>query len=131
MGHTNRCPICFNMYRFNIKIGDKVSEVLIDKYDLDVLLGIAKLHRDGKPITVTDICTHINMGFGETNDTIKRLRKLKLVANAEYTGTKQIRGKRKFTALGYAVVIAYESNIYGMPINSIPAQELKANTRLI
>lgn len=132
MGHTHRCPICFNMYRFRLRVAGTGREILIDKYDLDVLLGIAKLYRQGQSITVTSICEHAKMGFGETNDTIKRLKRLGLVRASEWLGGKEIRGKRKFTPLGKALVLAYEAGIYGAPLNSPTEKEyLEPNTKLI
>ena len=132
MGHTNRCPVCYNMYRFRIRAGDKIQDVLVDKYDLDVLLSMAKLYKDGHTITVEGMCSLAGMGYGETNDTMKRLRRLGLVASSEWMSNKQLRGKRKFTPLGRGVILAYEANVFGAPLDHPNEnQPLEINTRLI
>lgn len=115
-GHLQRCPICFNMYRFQVRVEDQDYEYLLDKYDVRVLLKMADLQRRGGTIAATAMESDASMTAQEINDTFKRLRKMRLVGAAEFLGAKVRRGKRKFTPQGIAVVLAYENKLYHAPM---------------
>lgn len=131
MGHLTRCPVCFNMYRFRIRRGSGTTEILLHKSDMKALLAMATLSRRQASITVTDIGAISGLEFVKANDTIKRLRRLRLVAAAEFNSGAQVRGKRRFTELGRAVVAAYEANLCARPSDEEDAPVPEANTRLI
>lgn len=129
MGHLKRCPICFSMYRFNIRVAGKTYEFLLDKYDISVLIGMSELHKNGTRIAIKDICAYGGMTFVEVNDTVKRLKKIGLVAPCEWVRGTQVRGHRKFTTLGVAVVLAHSNKLYSAPSMDVEEDE-KANQRI-
>jgi hypothetical protein len=131
-GHLKRCPVCFGRSRFLFKINDKVVEFLLDKYDLKVLLGMANLYEKGLPISITEIAMYSGMTYLDTNDTMKRLRRLKLVAACGFNGNVQQRRKRKFTLCGAMVVSAYNTKLYSAPLSDQELAELtpEANKKI-
>lgn len=133
-GHVKRCPVCFSMYRFKIKRGDKYHEFLLGMSSIRILLAMAELHRKREKVTITALAQLTSVDYEYANDAMKKLKKLKLVAGSEWLGEKMNRGRRKFTTMGVAVVSAYKSNLYSPPILSSPEHQGEApepNIRLI
>ena len=129
-GHGKRCAFCFERHRFRIKVNETVHDYILDDYDLRVLCAMAKLYRLRKKITIFDIGVHAQMDIEKVNDTIKKLKKDKLVAGAAFLGNTVQRGRRKFTHMGLAVVTAYVKDLYDPPETSKPQPEFKLNRKL-
>jgi hypothetical protein len=122
------------MYRFKVRVNGVDHEYLLDVYDMRVLVAMSEQHKNQEKITVAGIAEKCDVAYDSANDTIKKLRKLKLVSAVGFNLGIQVRGRRKFTPLGVAVVMAHEAGIYGRPLSE-PQSPLeiieKANERLI
>ena len=130
MGHIKRCPVCFNMNRFRVKVNDKVYEYLLTNRELEVLKTIAAIHRVPERITTTGVAERCGLMYEQAKKSIRVLKGYKLIAGVDYVFGIQVRGKRRFTATGVAVIAAYEAKCYGVPLSEeFPASG--ANNKLI
>jgi hypothetical protein len=116
-GHQKLCPVCSKQYIFRVRVNNKEKEFSLNNQLLGLLLGMARLQRDGIKITIGAMAQYGELRDTDIDDRIKQLRNLNLVCGAfGHSHNNTHSEMRRFTAVGIAVVLAYDAGCYVPPL---------------
>ncbi len=111
-GHIKRCPVCFNMYSFELFYNNERRHFLLRQEEIDIIKFLHEIRPTRKRLDLQGISEYLNIEYYSANNITKKLRQLKIIKSDQPGYGSKNEGYKKLNIWGDMIIIALKNGAY-------------------